>query len=340
IKLEKELLYTLVDLNTQRNRIKGVIDVIHQIILKDDEKNVRWVEAQQRRMTKDIVRLRIAPLEIAESMKKLVYDNYKTMIMTSATLTIAAQTDKSEFSYLAKQIGLNLVERSRVLTAKIPAPFDYKKQAIIAIPLDVPNPDAAEFSNVITDAIFEAIKISEGRAFILFTAYGLLNKIHQALEPRLAKIGIASLKQGQQNRHELLEQFKKDKTSVLFGTDSFWQGVDVEGDALENVIITKLPFKVPSEPIIEARIEAIERQGGNAFMDYSVPQAVIKLKQGFGRLIRKKTDIGSVFIFDKRIIEKFYGKIFLQSLPESRVVTGPLRTIFQEVTNFFQHFKT
>ena len=339
IKLEKELLYTLVDLNTQRNRIKSVIDVMEKIILKDDQTNVRWIEAQKRRITKDIVRLRIAPLEVAASMKKLVYDNYKTMIMTSATLTIANQVGKSEFSYLAKQIGLNLVERSRVLTAKIAAPFDYTKQVIIAIPLDVPNPDSAEFSNVITEAIFEAISISEGRAFILFTSYGLLNKVHQALESRLAKIGIASLKQGLQNRHELLEQFKKDKTSVLFGTDSFWQGVDVEGDALENVIITKLPFKVPSEPIIEARVEAIERRGGNAFLDYSVPQAVIKLKQGFGRLIRKKTDIGSVFIFDKRIIEKFYGKIFLQSLPESKIVTGPRDTIFHEVKHFFGQFK-
>lgn len=335
IRLEKDILYTLVDLTTQRNRIKGIIDVIDQIILNDDQKNVRWVEAQKRRTTKDIVRLRIAPLEVAESMKELVYDNYKTMIMTSATLAIATQKGKSEFSYLANQIGLNLVERSRVLTAKIPAPFDYKKQAIVAIPLDVPNPDAGDFSSVISDAIYEAIKISEGRAFVLFTSYGLLYKVHQALEPKLAEMGVTALKQGQQNRHELLEQFKQDKTSVLFGTDSFWQGVDVEGDALENVIITKLPFKVPSEPIVEARVEAIERQGGNAFMDYSVPQAVIKLKQGFGRLIRKKTDIGSVFIFDKRIIEKFYGKIFLQSLPESRVVTGPLNVVFHEVKSFF-----
>ncbi len=335
IKLEKELLTTLIDIRVQHNRIKGVVDVIEQIILKDDQKNVRWIEAQKRRMSKEIVRLKIAPLEIAESMNELVYKNYKTMIMTSATLTIAGDPGKSEFSYLARQLGLNLVERSRVITVKISASFDFKKQAIIAIPLDIPNPDATEFANVIADAIFEAIKISEGRAFILFTSYSLLNTVHQNLEPRLTKIGIASLKQGQQNRHELLEQFKKDKTSVLFGTDSFWQGVDVEGDALENVIITKLPFKVPTEPIIEARVEAIERRGGNAFMEYSVPQAVIKLKQGFGRLIRKKTDIGSVFIFDKRIIEKFYGRIFLQSLPESRIVQGKLDQVFDEVRQFF-----
>lgn len=335
VQFEKQMLYTLVDLRTQRNRIKGVIDVIEAIILKDDQKNVRWIEVEKRRTTKDIVRLKIAPLEIAAAMNELVYNNYKTIVMTSATLTISGQGGKSEFDYLMKQIGLNLVEPSKVITGKIPAPFDYKKQAIVAIPLDMPNPDSTEFARAISDAIWEALKISEGRAFILFTSYGLLNKVYQALEPRLAKIGIASLKQGFQDRHQLLEQFKKDKTSVLFGTDSFWQGVDVEGDALENVIITKLPFKVPSEPIIEARVEAIERRGGNAFMEYSVPQAVIKLKQGFGRLIRKKTDRGSVFIFDKRIIEKFYGRIFLQSLPDSRIVQGPLNYVLEEVSQFF-----
>ena len=337
IKLEKEMLYSLVDLRAQASRIKGIVDVIEQIILKNDEKNVRWIEVQKRRVSKDIVRLRIAPLEIAESMKKLVFDNYKTMIMTSATLTIAAQAGKSEFSYLARQLGLHLLERSKVLTAKIAALFDYKKQAIIAIPLDIPNPNTPEFAPAITDAVYEAVKISGGRAFILFTSYGLLNKVHQALEPKFTKLGIVSLKQGQMNRHELLEQFKKDRTSVLFGTDSFWQGVDVEGDALENVIITKLPFRVPSEPIVEARVEAIERRGGNAFMEYSVPQAVIKLKQGFGRLIRKKTDRGSIFIFDKRIIEKFYGRIFLQSLPESNIVRGPLDDILEQVKSFFNN---
>ena len=234
-------------------------------------------------------------------------------------------------------MGLNLVEGSRLLTAKIPASFDYKKQAIVGIPLDIPAPDSTQFSLKLSGAIFEALKISGGRAFVLFTSYGLLNKIFSELQPLLRKKGINSLKQGQQNRHQLLEAFKQDKTSVLFGTDSFWQGVDVEGDALESVIITKLPFKVPSEPIVEARVEAIERRGGNAFMEYSVPQAVIKFKQGFGRLIRKKTDRGSVFIFDKRIIEKFYGKIFLQSLPESNVTTGPLRTVLEAVQSFLNN---
>lgn len=338
-RLEKEILYLLIDLKTQNQRLREVIDVINAIVLKDDQEHVRWVEAQRRRFGRDIVRLKMAPLAIAESMNELVYQNYQTIIMTSATLTIAGTPGKSEFSYLARQLGLHLLERSRVITAKIPGSFDYKNQVIIAIPLDLPNPDSDAFADAVSAAIFDALKISGGRAFVLFTSYSLLNRVYQKLEPELAKLGIVSLKQGQLNRHELLEQFKRDQTSVLFGTDSFWQGVDVEGEALENVIITKLPFKVPSEPIIEARMEAIERRGGNAFLEYSLPQAVIKLKQGFGRLIRKKTDFGSVFIFDKRIIEKYYGRIFLQSLPDTRIVQGKFAAIQNEVTAFFQQFK-
>lgn len=141
------------------------------------------------------------------------------------------------------------------------------------------------------------------------------------------------------NRHQLLQTFKDDKDSVLFATDSFWQGVDVEGEALESVIITKLPFKVPSEPIIEARVEAIERRGGNAFLEYSVPQAVLKLKQGCGRLIRKKTDIGSIFILDKRIVEKFYGAIFIKSLPQSKLAIGSKQVILHDVQEFFNNVK-
>jgi len=335
VKLDKKIIYTLVDLNTQKLRIRAVIDVIQQVLLKNDQQNVRWIEVQKRKFGKDIVRLKIAPLEIAESMKKLVYNNFKTIVMTSATLTISGQGGKGEFDYLLRQTGLNLVKRERLIMAKIPAPFDYQTQAMIAIPLDVPAPNSQKFGEMLVDAVFEAIKVSGGRAFVLFTSYGLLNKLYQALEPRLSRMGIVSLKQGLQNRHQLLQRFKEDKTSVLFGTDSFWQGVDVEGEALENVIITKLPFKVPSEPIVEARVEAIERRGGNAFMEYSVPQAVIKFKQGFGRLIRKKTDRGSVFIFDKRIIEKFYGRIFLQSLPRSNIVQGPLKNVLEEVKQFF-----
>ena len=170
--------------------------------------------------------------------------------------------------------------------------------------------------------VLESIQISQGRALVLFTSYSMLRRIHQELAPALESAGIRALMQGEGPRHRLTEIFKQDKTSVLFATDSFWEGVDVAGEALENVILTKLPFSVPKEPVIEARIEAIEQAGGNPFLEYSVPQAVIKFKQGFGRLIRSKSDRGSIMIFDRRVVDKTYGKIFLRSLPECRLAQG------------------
>jgi ATP-dependent DNA helicase DinG len=158
--------------------------------------------------------------------------------------------------------------------------------------------------------------------------------IYNNIAPMLEKIGIVVMKQGAENRHNLLERFRKDKSSVLFGTDSFWEGVDVVGDALQSVIITKLPFKVPSEPVIEARYEAIQKNGGNPFMEYAVPLAVLKFKQGFGRLIRRKTDRGSVILFDNRVIQKSYGKKFINSLPKCRMIIGPRENVFAELKMF------
>lgn len=337
VKLSKEILSAKIDIDSRRKRLKAVAVVIKDIFLEEDENHVRWIEVNKRYSSGHIIRARIAPLNISEQMNDLVYEQFNTIIMTSATLAIAESKAANEFLYFSKQVGINLVEPNRLITKIIPASFDYQKQAITAIPTDIPAPDSPNFADAISDFIYKALQISDGRAFILFTSYGLLNKIYNALAPKLTQQGITTFKQGQMQRHELLQNFKTDKTSVLFATDSFWQGVDVEGDALESVIITKLPFKVPSEPIVEARVEAIEKQGGNGFMEFSLPQAVLKLKQGFGRLIRKKTDRGSVFILDKRIIEKFYGKIFLNSLPKSKVVAGKVVDVLIEVQNFFDN---
>ena len=339
IKLSEAILSTKVDIDSQASRIKAIIEKMKQIILKHDEESVRWIETKRLNFGKDIVRLKQAPLNISNKMKEMVYDNFKTIILTSATLTISGMKNGDEFSFLSNRIGLNLLKPENLKKVKIPPSFDYKNQVIISIPTDVPAVNAPNYTQELAEVIFRALEVSRGKAFILFTSYGLLNQIFQLLEPKLARLGIVSLKQGQVARHLLLQKFKADTTSVLFGTDSFWQGVDVEGEALESIIITKLPFKVPTEPIIEARIQAIERNGGNAFMEYSVPQAAIKLKQGFGRLIRKKTDHGSVFILDKRIIEKYYGRIFLQSLPDSQLVTGPANVVLQKVEHFFHGFK-
>jgi ATP-dependent DNA helicase DinG len=177
--------------------------------------------------------------------------------------------------------------------------------------------------------------ITGGGTFVLFTAYGALNRAFAALEARLGQNGLAVLKQGEASRHLLLERFRRDPGAVLFATDSFWEGVDVRGDALRCVVIARLPFKVPTEPIEEARVEAIERRGGNPFLEHAVPQAVIKLKQGFGRLIRSRDDRGCVVILDSRIVRKHYGRTFFDSLPPARRVVAPSDSVLASMRAFF-----
>ena len=320
----------IIELLAQAARLMTVADTIEHVLFKEDQEFIKWIEIKEGYRSADIVRLQSSPLEIGHMMNTNVYQVFDTVIMTSATLTI-----ENSFDFLGQRIGLNLLANERFTKLVLPAPFDYEKQAIIGIPLDVPDPRHENFANELGKFVFKSLTLSDGRAFVLFTSYGLLNMLYNQLAESLQILGIMTLKQGTENRQRLLEHFRRDKTSVLFGTDSFWEGVDVEGDALESVIITKLPFRVPSEPIIEARVEAIERRGGNAFMEYSVPLAVLKLKQGFGRLIRKKTDRGCILIFDKRVVEKSYGRVFLHSLPKCHLVTGKREKVFAELKAFF-----
>ena len=319
-----------IDLQAQLDRLDLAANDIQHILLEQDEAHVRWVEIKIGHKNTRIVGLHSSPLDVASILKKTVYEKFKNLLMTSATLTV-----EGRFDYFKNRLGLNALAQDKILECQLSAPFDYKTQTLVAIPTDVPEPNSPSFVNEITELIFKSIAISQGRAFVLFTAYGLLYKLYNVLKPRIEALGINVYKQGQENRHRLLERFKDDKTSVLFATDSFWEGVDVHGESLEMVIITKLPFRVPSEPIVEARVEAIERRGGNAFLEHTVPQAAIKFKQGFGRLIRRKTDRGAVLILDKRVIQKRYGKIFLDSLPDCRIVPGSREKILLELENFF-----
>jgi ATP-dependent DNA helicase DinG len=187
---------------------------------------------------------------------------------------------------------------------------------------------------MVRDLSERAIVAADGRTFVLFTAYSLLRQVYGELAPVLGVRGFRCLRQGEENRHQLLKNFAADATSVLFATDSFWEGVDVPGRALEQVIITRLPFKVPTDPVLEARAEAIEKNGGDPFMEYTVPQAVLKFKQGFGRLIRHRADRGVVLILDSRVVKKGYGRIFLRSLPEVRVVTGKTEEVLAALEKF------
>jgi ATP-dependent DNA helicase DinG len=319
-----------IEIYAQSERLAAAADVLQEIIFQEDEAHIRWIEARTSRYGHSVIRFQMSPLQVRKMMKEAVYDVYKTVVMTSATLTV-----ENSFDFLAERIGLDDLPAERRTELILPPPFDYERQVIFCVPLDMPDPRHPSFAQELGKAIFKAVTITDGRAFILFTSYGLLNIIYQQLKESLSMIGIRVLKQGVENRHEMLKIFRKDKTSVLFGTDSFWEGVDVQGDALESVIITKLPFQVPSEPVIQARYEAIEKGGGNPFMEYAVPLAVLKFKQGFGRLIRRKTDRGCVIIFDNRVVQKSYGKRFMNSLPKCHTVIGSRDEMFAELKEFF-----
>ncbi|HEX4073086.1 MAG TPA: helicase C-terminal domain-containing protein, partial [Planctomycetaceae bacterium] len=222
------------------------------------------------------------------------------------------------FDFVKNRLGVGSANEQR-----LGSPFDYKRQARLILPRDMPDPAErpADYERAVCERIKHYVAQTRGRAFVLFTSYKMLKGCAQTLSKWFAENGYTLLCQADGLPNSLmLERFRKDEAGVLFGTDSFWQGVDVPGDALQNVIITKLPFSVPDHPLLEARLEAIRERGGNPFIEYQVPEAVIKLKQGFGRLIRHKNDTGQVAILDPRIRTKPYGRQFLDSLPETTVV--------------------
>ncbi|MCH9007020.1 DEAD/DEAH box helicase [candidate division KSB1 bacterium] len=328
-RLQPDLLSLTIDVRAQLARLDQGATDIEQVLLENEASHVRWVEIKKGYNNTIIVRLQCSPLDVAPILKETIFDKFKNVVMTSATLTV-----EGKFDFIRRRLGLDQVNRDRLLELQLSAPFDYEKQTLVAAPQDVPEPNDSRFADVITDLILESIRITRGRAFVLFTSYGLLNKVFFSVKNQIEALGHNVYKQGNENRHHLLQRFREDTSSVLFATDSFWEGVDVHGESLESVIITKLPFRVPSEPIVEARLEAIERRGGNAFLEYMVPHAAIKFKQGFGRLIRRKTDRGSVLILDRRIIQKYYGRVFLKSLPKCRVVAGPIQQVLSELEAF------
>jgi ATP-dependent DNA helicase DinG len=278
-----------------------------------------------------VTRLCTAPLEVADDLNKAIYQRFKTVVMTSATLTV-----DQNFRYFRQRVGLHLAEESRLTELMLHSPFDYPNQAMVAVPTDVPEPNHDGYPEMVRDLSEKAILLADGRTFVLFTAYSLLRRVHGELSPTMLARGYHCLRQGEASRHTLLKKFTADPTSVLFATDSFWEGVDVPGRALEQVVIARLPFRVPTEPVLQARAEAIEERGGDPFMEYTVPQAVIKFKQGFGRLIRHKEDRGVVLILDSRVVKKGYGRIFLRSLPDARVVAAPHGEVLAEMDAFFR----
>ncbi len=312
-------------------RVKNNYTSLNSVFDYKEDEYIRWVAA---RVTKNGVLIfswNLTPVSVGKILNDLIYKRFESTVLVSATLTI-----NKKFDFFSSRLGFEHITETKRNFLYLQSPFNYIDNARLYITSDAPDASSANFNRYIADFILHAMEITGGRTFALFTAFSTLTNVYQNIELPLKSKKINVLAQtGGVHRNTLLDMFKASNNNILLGVDSFWEGVDVVGKNLELIIIPKLPFAVPTDPISEGRYEYVERQGGNAFMDYALPFAIIKFKQGFGRLIRSKSDRGAVVVLDKRIVSKRYGVNFIQSLPQTQVISNGTGEVLDDMANFF-----
>lgn len=309
-------------------RLKKMASVMENFLNSSEFPNdVFWFE-KIKTSQGEAVRFIQTPLNLAPIMRRSVFMPMATVICVSATLKIG-----DDFNFWLNRNGLYNFTEKKIIKDFFPSPFPYEKNVVFNIPADMPMPDENNFQDAVNETVLALLEITQGKTLILFTSYDSLQKTCEYVREHIDE-KIKILKQGEADRMQLLYEFKDDLTSCLFATSSFWAGVDVPGESLSHVILVKLPFAVPTEPIFKARADLIEKSGGNSFMQLSVPEAVVQFRQGFGRLMRSNTDRGIVTVLDKRILVKRYGSIFIQSIPQTIQCFSETKAVLNKIEDF------